>query len=255
MYAEERQQALAEQVRSTGRIGVSDAAEQFGVTTETVRRDLAVLEGLGLVRRVHGGAVPADTLTTVEPDVRERRHAAQAEKVRIGKAALQLLPGPSGSILIDAGTTTAQLAAALPTDSHLTVISNDGGVVRRLNNHPHLELHQLGGRVRPTTRAAVGPRTVSVLADLRVDVAFLGTNGLSIAHGLSTPDPDEAAVKTAMIAAARRVVVLADASKLGREALVRFGPLKDVDVLVTDSGADRDLVTRLEDLGIDVVIA
>lgn len=255
MYPEERQTALAEVVRGSGRVSVSDAAERFGVTTETVRRDLAVLEGLGLVRRVHGGAVPADTLTTLEPDVAERRRAAQAEKVRIGKAALQFLPGPTGSILIDAGTTTAQLAAAIPTDVRLTVISNDGGVVKRLTAHPNLELHQLGGRVRPTTRAAVGPRTVAVLADLRVDVAFLGTNGLSLVHGLSTPDPDEAAVKTAIIAAARRVVVLADSSKIGREALVRFGRLEQVDVLVTDAAIDRDVAARLEDLGIDVVIA
>lgn len=255
MYAEERQTALAEVVRSAGRVSVSDAAEHFGVTTETVRRDLAALEALGLVRRVHGGAVPADALTTLEPDVSERRRAAQAEKVRIGKAALQFLPGVAGSIVIDAGTTTAQLAAAIPADARLTVLSNDGGVVKRLNGHANLELHQLGGRVRPTTRAAVGPRTVAVLADLRVDVAFLGTNGLSLEHGLSTPDPDEAAVKSAMIAAASRVVVLADSSKIGREALVRFGRLEQVDVLVTDSAVDPAVTGRLEDLGIDVVIA
>ncbi|HET7398095.1 MAG TPA: DeoR/GlpR family DNA-binding transcription regulator [Intrasporangium sp.] len=255
MYAEERQQALASMVLRDRRIVVSDAAEHFGVTTETVRRDLATLERLNLVRRVHGGAVPADVLTTVELDVPQRRRAAEAEKARIGKAALDLLPGPEGSILLDAGTTTAQLAAAIPADSRLTVITNDGAVVERLNEHRGLELYQLGGRVRPTTRAAVGPRTLTVLSDLRVDVAFLGTNGLSLEHGLSTPDPDEAAVKTAMIAAARRVVVLADSSKLGRESLIRFGRLDQVDVVVTDAGAPPDVVAALEARDIDVVVA
>lgn len=255
MYAEERQQALASMVLQNRRVGVTEAAEHFGVTSETVRRDLATLERMHLVRRVHGGAVPVDVLTTVEPDVPHRRRVAEAEKMRIGKAAVELLPGLSGSVLLDAGTTTAQLAANLPPDSRLTVLSNDGAVVERLSGHPHLELYQLGGRVRPTTRAAVGPRTLAVLADLRVDVAFIGTNGLTLGHGLTTPDPDEGAVKTAMMAAARRVVVLADSSKLGQESLVRFGRLDEVDALVTDGGAPADTVAALEALDIDVVIA
>lgn len=255
MYAEERQEAIAALVARDGRLGVSEAAERFGVTTETVRRDLAVLERRGLIRRVHGGAMPPESLTTLEPDVPQRRRVAEAEKVQIGKAALDLLPGSSGSVLIDAGTTTARLAAVIPTDSSLTVITNDIGVARKLSSHPNLELHLLGGRIRPTTRAAVGPRTLAALADLRVDVSFIGTNGLSLDHGLSTPDPDEAAVKTAMISAARRVIVLADSTKLGKESMVRFGTLDRVDVLVTDGGVELGMRSALEALDIDVVIA
>lgn len=255
MYAEERQDALAALVERDRRVSVSEAAERFGVTTETVRRDLAVLEKSGLIRRVHGGAVPAEALTTLEPDVPRRRKVAEAEKARIGKAAVELLPGTSGSVIIDAGTTTGQLAASIPKDSHLTVITNDTGVVKKLGSHPDIELHVLGGRLRPTTRATVGPRTLAALADLKVDVAFMGTNGLSLHHGLSTPDPDEAAVKAAMIAAGRRVVVLADSGKLGVESMVRFGTLQRVDAIVTDSGIDPDLLTALEALDIDVVIA
>ena len=96
---------------------------------------------------------------------------------------------------------------------------------------------------------------MAVLGGLRVDVAFIGTNGLSLGHGVSTPDPDEGAVKSAMIAAARRVVVLADSSKLGEESLVRFGRLDEIDVLVTDDRIPEGLVAQLEDLDIDVVIA
>lgn len=255
MYAEERQEAIAALVARQGRLAVREAAEEFGVTTETVRRDLAVLERQGLIRRVHGGAMPPETLTTLETGVPARRLVAEAEKDRIGKAAVDLLPGTTGSVLVDAGTTTVRLAASIPFDSRLTVITNDIGVVRKLSGHPDVELHLLGGRVRPTTRAAVGPRTVGVLADLRVDVAFIGTNGLSLTHGLSTPDPDEAAVKTAMIRAARRVVVLADSTKLGRESMVRFGSLESIDALVTDAGIDEDLRRELESHDIDVVIA
>lgn len=255
MYAEERQDALAALVMRDGRVSVSEAAERFNVTTETVRRDLAVLDRRGLIRRVHGGAVPAEALTTVEPDVPGRRRVAEAEKARIGKAAVELLPGISGSVLIDAGTTTARLAASIPRDSKLMVITNDVSVVKKLNSHRDIELHLLGGRMRPTTRATVGPRTVAALGALRVDVSFLGTNALSLEHGLSTPDPDEAAVKTAMIEAGRRVVVLADSSKLGKESMVRFGTLDRIDTLVTDSGIRRDMLEALEARDIDVVIA
>jgi DeoR family fructose operon transcriptional repressor len=255
VYAEERQDALAALVLRDGRVSVSEAAERFNVTTETVRRDLAVLDRRGLIRRVHGGAVPAEALTTVEPDVPGRRRVAEAEKSRIGKAAAELLPGTSGSVLIDAGTTTARLAASIPRDSRLTVFTNDVSVVKKLNSHRNIELHLLGGRMRPTTRATVGPRTVAALSALRVDVSFLGTNALSLEHGLSTPDPDEAAVKTAMIEAGRRVVVLADSSKLGKESMVRFGTLDRIDALVTDSGIGRDMLEALEARDIDVVIA
>lgn len=255
VYAEERHSALASRIARDGRVGVTEAAGAFGVTTETIRRDLAVLERLGLARRVHGGAVPMDALTTLEPDVRARRSRATDEKSRIGAAALELLPGTEGSVIIDAGTTTAQLAARIPADSRLRVVTNDGGIVKRLNGHQHVELFQLGGRVRPTTRAAVGPRTVAVLADLRVDVAFLGTNGLTPEHGLTTPDADEAAVKSAMIAAAQRVVVLTDSSKVGRESFFRFGRITDIDVLVTDARIDAAVARSLEAQGVDVVTA
>ncbi|MGZ4536963.1 MAG: DeoR/GlpR family DNA-binding transcription regulator, partial [Nocardioidaceae bacterium] len=116
-------------------------------------------------------------------------------------------------------------------------------------------LHLLPGRVRTTTQAAVGEDTVAALQLLRTDVAFVGTNGLSLGHGLSTPDHSEAAAKRAMVACAQRVVVLADSSKVGREHTVRFADLKDVDVVVTDGGiSDRD-ANALRRNDIEVVVA
>jgi DeoR family fructose operon transcriptional repressor len=255
VYAEERQQAIAARVARERRLAVSDAAEAFGVTTETVRRDLAVLERQGLVRRVHGGAVPVDALTTLERAVDERDEEAAAEKERIAKAALDLLPGTRGSVILDAGTTTARLAAQLPADTRLTVVTNSAPIASRLGRLPHLDLQLLGGRVRSASQAAVGPSTLSALSELRVDVSFLGANGLSLAHGLSTPDVDEAAVKSAMVAAGRRVVVLADSRKIGAESLVRFGSLTDLDTVVTDAGISDSDARALEALDIDVVIA
>jgi DeoR family fructose operon transcriptional repressor len=255
VYAEERQQAMAQQITQQGRLSVADLAATFDVTTETVRRDLSALERIGLIRRVHGGAVPAGSLSVIESGVGERETAHSQAKDAIAAAAVPLLPPPGSTIIVDAGTTTGRLAAALPRDHRLTVITHAVPVAARLAGSPHIELHLLPGRVRPTTQAAVGSDTVAALADLRADVAFLATNGLTLDHGLTTPDRDEAATKRAIVGAARRTVVLADSSKIGVESSIRFATLADVDVLVIDGGIDDVERKTLEDHGVEVVVA
>jgi DeoR family fructose operon transcriptional repressor len=257
VYAEERQQAIARLVTRDRRVNVTEAAESFGVTTETVRRDLAVLERQGLVRRVHGGAVSSDALTMLEPAISDRDQAAAEQKDRIGLAALDMLPPSGGSIVLDAGTTTSRLASRIPSDRQLTVVTNAVAIAASLTarSTDSLDVHVLGGRVRPVSQAAVGAPALKALADTRVDVAFMGTNGLHPGYGLTTPDIDEAAVKSAMIRAGRRVVVLADSRKLGEETLVRFGTLDQIDAVVTDDGIDDADVTALERFDIEVVVA
>lgn len=255
LYAHERHQAIAALVSSSGRVAVSDIAQTFSVTTETARRDLAHLERAGLLRRVHGGAVPTAALVGAEAGLADRDRSHAEQKDRIARAALDLLPTSGGSLLLDAGTTTGRLASLLPTDRQLLVLTHAVPLAARLAGVPGIALHLLGGSVRGTTQAAVGPDTVRALAELRADVVFLGTNALLPGHGLSTPNADEAAVKRALVAAGRQVVVLADASKLGREHLHRFAPMDAVDVLVTDDAMPHEAVRALEDGGVDVVVA
>jgi DeoR family fructose operon transcriptional repressor len=255
VYAEERQQAMAALIAQRGRLSVSDLADVYAVTTETVRRDLSVLERAGIVRRVHGGAVPAEALTVLETAVKDRDQANTEQKDRIARAALQFLPKAGGSVLLDAGTTTARVATHLPRDLKLTVVTNAVPIAGRLAGLKTVELHLLPGRVRRTTQAAVGEETVAALNLLRTDVAFVGTNGITLEHGLSTPDHSEAAAKRAMVRAGQRVVALADSSKLGRENTVSFAAIEDIDVLVTDSGiSDKDL-RLLQERDIEVVVA
>jgi DeoR family fructose operon transcriptional repressor len=255
LYPEERQQAIASLVVERGRLAVTSVAEEFGVTTETVRRDLATLERAGMLRRVHGGAVPSGVLTLVEPGLEERHGTRREAKRRIAAAALDLLPATDGSVTLDGGTSTAALADLLPPDRRLYVATNSVPIAARLSNCPAVTLHLLGGRVRGITQTAVGDTTVRSLQDLRVDVVFLGTNGISPGHGFSTLDEAEAATKRAMVRAAQRVIVLGDSSKLGREHLVRFATVEEVDVLVTDGEADPGLVAELEAMGIAVLVA
>jgi DeoR family fructose operon transcriptional repressor len=255
MYAEERHQAIAELVASRGRMAVTELAGHFDVTTETVRRDLSQLEKLKLLRRVHGGAVSMRSVTMLEPQLPDRDQANATEKERIARAAVSLLPEGGGTLLLDAGSTTARLAAQLPTGDQWTVITHAVPIAAMLAPLPHVDLHLLPGRVRPWTQAAVGHATVEAIGQLRADLAFVGTNGISVRHGLSTPDPEEAATKRALVAAAERVVVLTDATKVGQERTVRFADLDDIDVLVTDESIDTADVKSFEAAGLEVVQA
>lgn len=247
MYAPERQQEILRLAHEGGRVEVLSLAAAFDVTAETVRRDLKALDRAGLLRRVHGGAIPAGRLD-FEPDLSERETTAPDEKDRIAKAAVDELPS-EGSVLLDAGSTTARLAAVLPVDSALTVVTHALPLAARLADHPGIDLHVVGGRVRHRTRAAVDAWALRTYGEINADVVFLATNGFSAEGGLTTPDLAEAAVKRAVMAAARRVVLLADSGKLGQAHFARFGSLSDVDLLVTDTGLDPSVARVIERLG------
>jgi DeoR family transcriptional regulator, fructose operon transcriptional repressor len=255
MYAEERQQAIARLVSERGRVSVNQLAQEYDVTTETVRRDLSTLERMGLVRRVHGGVVPPASLSLIEAGLRERDQVNTESKERIARAAIDLLPPSGGAILLDAGSTTNRLASLLPPEIELTVFTHAVPIAARLAGQRQIDLRLLPGRVRRTTQAAVGADTVAALAELRVDVSFLGTNGVTAERGLTTPDADEAAVKRALIAGGRKVVALADASKFGIETAVRFAAPGEIDCLVTDSDVSSTDRRALVTAGVEVVVA
>ncbi|MQA35827.1 DeoR/GlpR family DNA-binding transcription regulator, partial [Modestobacter roseus] len=158
-----------------------------------------------------------------------------------------------GAVLIDAGTTTARVADLMPGDRELTIVTNALQLAGKLAAYPNLNVLLIGGRVRSRTLASVDAWAQQALAGLYVDVCLLATNGVSVERGLTTPDPTEAAVKAAMISAARRVVLLADHSKVGHDHLARFGDLEDVDLLITDTGLDERTAAELAAAGPRVV--
>ena len=255
MYAEERQQAIASLVITNGRASVAELAQAYDVTTETVRRDLAALDRAGVLRRVHGGAVPVRALRLVEPAVGERETTRADHKDAIAAAATEFFPLSGASVLLDAGTTTGRIAALLPADRELVVVTNSVPIAARLATMGSVSLQLLGGRVRGLTQAAVGEQALRVLDTLRVDIAFIGTNGISVRHGLSTPDSEEAAVKRAMVRSANYVVVAADSSKVGHEDFVSFAPITSVDTLITDSEIDDTDRRQFTEQGVEVVVA
>jgi len=264
VYATERQQLIEHLVAAEGRVVVVELARRFGVTTETVRRDLDLLESAGAVRRVHGGAVARTRVSTAETSLAERTTRSSDAKLAIAGRALQAVPADfDGSIYLDAGTTTAAIAHLLAQRPQaagpLEVVTHSMTIAHLLAGAPGLSLTAIGGRVRGLTAAAVGAQTVDAISRLRPDIAFVGTNGLSASFGLSTPDPDEAAVKRAVLAAARRTFVVADADKFDAELLVSFGGLDAIDVLVTDAapatGDDHGLAAGLAAADVEVWVA
>lgn len=253
MYAEERQQHILDRARTAGRVDVNSLAEVLDVTPETVRRDLTILERHGVLRRVHGGAIPVERLG-FEAGIEARIERYLAEKERIAKAALSHLPD-EGTILLDAGTTTLRLAELLPRDHELTIVTNSLGIAATVAQRPNLSLYLLGGRVRGRTLAAVGTWVTDALREVFVDVAFIGTNGLSVERGLTTPDQSESAAKHAMIRSARRSVVLTDHTKIGVDHFARFADLSDIAAVITDNGLDPETAAEIEAMGPEVVLA
>jgi DeoR/GlpR family transcriptional regulator of sugar metabolism len=255
--ARERRARIAEVVIEQGEVEVSALATQFGVSETSIRRDLAVLEGRGRIERVHGAAISLRTAarpTVVSAKLQE--HAE--EKRRIGAAAASLIP-PGSVVLFDSGTTVAQVAAnlSLPPGSgmSITAVTHSYLVVREIADLDGLHLLCLGGLFLPDYQAVVGPQTVLSLKGFSADVAFLGCDGLTVEAGITTPHVLIAEVGATMATRARRVVALADSSKLGRSGFTTIVPLSQVDVLVTDAAAPPDMLAQIRAAGVEVIVA
>jgi DeoR family fructose operon transcriptional repressor len=253
MYAEERQQGILTQARSQGSVDVDTLSTGFAVSSETIRRDLKTLERAGHVRRVHGGAIPTERLT-FEPALAQRDQVMTEAKRAIAQRALDEVP-EEGAILVDSGSTTRRFAQVLPDDRALTVVTNSPAIGLSLAHRDEITVMLLGGRIRKKTLATVDDWALQAISLVHVDVAFIATNGLSVSRGLTTPDPAEASIKRAMITSARRVVVLADHTKIDEDYFARFGDLSDIDLLVTDSGIDDAANEKLNQAGLAVAHA
>lgn len=236
----ERRQVISALVRDRGSVQVAPLAERFGVSVQTIRKDLRYLSDRGVAERAYGGAILANAVNTaVEPALDAKRVARLADKQRIGRVAASLVM-PGASILLDSGTTTLAVAQAL-TNSELTVLTNDLEVLNALSRNEHMTVVVLGGALRHRNMAFYGPQAVAALDDLRVDTLFLGVDGLDLEAGITTHHEPEALLNRKMLQAARRVVAVTDGSKLGRVCLHRIAGLDRIDDLVIDATAAAEL--------------
>ncbi|MFD0784685.1 DeoR/GlpR family DNA-binding transcription regulator [Micromonospora azadirachtae] len=247
MNSMERRQRILALARDQGAVDVQKLAADLAVSPETVRRDLHRLEQQGLVRRTHGGAYPVET-ARFETTLDTRTTRLVTEKRRIATAAAQLL-GDAESVFIDEGYTPRLIAEALPAERALTVVTASLDTAAILAESPATTVLLLGGRVRGRTRATVDHWAVDMLAGFVIDLAFVGANGISREHGLTTPDPAVAAVKAQVISVSRRVVFAGVHTKFGASSFCRFADVADVDAVVTDVGLPASEAHRYSLLG------
>jgi DeoR family fructose operon transcriptional repressor len=237
MYPAERHAAILTAAReASGRISVAETSELLGVAKETIRRDLAVLERQGRIRRQRGGATLIER-APFESTLETRQSTEAAERRAIAGQVVADLP-EEGVLLLDSGSMTLEVARLIPDGSRLLVVTNSLPVAALLAARPNLTVLALPGRVRAVTQATVGDWTQRRLGELHVDVAVLGANGVSVEAGVTTTFPEEAEIKRGMLRAARRRVLAVTASKFGTMSFCHAADLDEFDVLVTDDRVD-----------------
>ncbi len=254
LLIEERRRRIAEFVEQQGRATVEELAARFSVSAVTVRADLETLARSGLLIRSHGGALPADGPVLDAPlSIKAALH--HDEKVRIARAAASMIRSGE-TIILDSGTTTAQIARQilrLKLEA-LTVITNALNIALELSGPTHIRVLMLGGMLRPMSYSLVGPHAERALEGLSADRLFLGVDGLDPEIGVTTPEPLEAELNALMIRISRQVVVVADASKLGRRSLSVIAPVRSLHKLITDGGAAPETVEALRAQGVEVIL-
>jgi len=253
LYGEERKKLIVEHVNQNGRASVQELCAEFQVSESTVRRDLKELEEEKLIKRAHGGAVSLQSVN-FEPSFSEKEDKFQSEKKAIAEVAVSLIE-EGDTILLDSGTTTFYMLEGLKQFSRLTVVTNSLVIALELQFHTKIDVLVLGGSLRSDTISLVGPVTNQSLNMIRVDKVFIGTNGIDLQEGLTTPNILEAETKKRMIHAAKQVIVLTDHSKVGKVSFAKIEELTNIDKCITDSKAPQIFINGLEEKGVDVYVA
>ena len=234
-------------------MSVAELSREAGVSEMTIRRDLEALERTGALRRVHGGAI-SGVSRSYEPPFALRAGRCGDAKERIGRLAASLV-SDGDSLVIDVGSTTLELARALRDASRLTIMTPSLRVADELAENAGLRVIVTGGTVRPGERSLIGDLAERAFEELHPDVAFLGVGGIDGGAGLTEFHLEDTRVKRAALDSARRCVVLADSTKLGKVAFARVCALDRVDVLVTDSDADPAALEPIHQAGVEVLTA
>lgn len=254
--AEQRRSRIITELGRLQSVKVADLSDHLGVSEVSIRRDLQILEDMGMLKRVHGGAVAMPDQAVSEA-LSTRWYQNLEQKEHIGRAAAQMVQR-GDRLIIDSGTSPLQVARQLSPDllalGNLTVITAALPVVREVGSHPGVHLILLGGVYLPTYDLVVGPQTIDNLKNLHADKLFLGTDGLTFSQGITTANVLEAEVDRAMVNASSEVIVVSDSSKIGVIGLVTIMPLNRIDKLVTDSDAPPDFVAELRDQGVEIIL-
>lgn len=241
-------------ISDQGQVFVKALSEKFNVSEVTIRNDLEQLEKKNLLIRARGGALKVETGVAVDQRLADKNRIHFQEKARIGKRAAQLI-FESNTIIIDSGSTTAEMVKNLPQLQDLTVITNALNIANQLMTIPQINMIIPGGFLRKNSLSLVGPQAEKSLRNFNVDKAFLGVDGFDTRNGIFTPNVEEARLNEIMIEISREVILLADSSKFKKRSFAFICSIHQIDKVITDSGIPDDDLKRLQDAGVEVIIA
>jgi DeoR/GlpR family transcriptional regulator of sugar metabolism len=249
----ERQKQILSLLSQQGRLSVAEIVTQFSISEATARRDLETLTSQGKAQRVHGGVIAVEQAPPELP-ILEREGEQADEKTRIGRAAASLV-GNNETVFLGSGTTVLEIARHLREHKHLTVITNSLPVLNILAGNQEITVVSLGGMLRESELSFIGHITEQALSEVRVDKVFMGTRGLSLEHGLTNDYLQETLTDRAILKIGRKVLIVADHTKVNRVATAWLAPLSQMQTFVTDSKANKKFVQALKKQGISVIVA
>lgn len=249
-----RRKKILEHIKEKGEVLVTTLSKEFDVSEVTIRNDLDHLERKNLLVRARGGAIHTENLVGIDQRIAVKNKIHAAEKAAIGKKASSLI-SDGDTIIIDSGTTTAEIVKHLESVRQLNVITNALNIANLLMVHPTINVIIPGGYLRQNAMSLVGPLAEKNLRNFFVDKVFLSTDGFDTKQGIFTPNIDEAHLNGIMIEIAKEVILVTDSSKFKRKSLAFICGLEKIKKVVTDKGIQPDDKKRLEDAGIEVLIA
>ena len=249
----QRRTQILDMLESDGQVNVTDLSTQFKVSEVTIRNDFLQLEKKNMLIRARGGAIKINRVG-VDFELSKKQKINLDLKKKIGRAGARLVKD-GDTIIVDAGTTTQEMVKNLDPDSKLTVITNALNIANQLVYNNNIQVIMPGGFLRKDALSMIGSPAEITIRNFLCDKLFLGVDGLDFEFGISTPNIEEAHLNKIMIEISRQVIVLADSSKVKKRSLAVICPLSKVDILVTDDGLGPDYQNRLEQLGVEVIIA
>lgn len=253
MSTAKRHQYILDKIKKEGHILVSDISKELSVSEVTIRKDLRGLEDKGLLFRNHGGASWENPYVSDKP-LSHKQQINTLEKSKIAKKAVSFIE-ENDVIILGSGTTVLSMVENLPVDKNLTVITSSLIVSSLLCKYENIAVIQLGGDVRRSSQSTVGPISQHQLRLLSANKLFIGIDGLDVEFGISTSNTGEAYLNQQMIECSRKVYILSDHSKFGKRGLGKVCDLKEIDFLITDQKLNGDILKKLNEYGVQVVVS
>ncbi len=250
----ERREQIIQRLRQQGSVQVNDLSALYGVSTVTIRNDLAFLEKQGIAVRAYGGALICDSTTpSVEPSVEDKSALNTAMKRSVAKAAVELIQ-PGHRVLLDSWTTTFEIARLMRKHTDVIAMTNGMNVANALLEAEGVELLMTGGHLRRQSQSFYGDQAEQSLQNYHFDMLFLGVDAIDLERGVSTHNEDEARLNRRMCEVAERIIVVTDSSKFNRSSLHKIIDTQRIDMIIVDEGIPADSLEGLRKAGVEVIL-